>query len=575
MKKKILFLALASLMLISNHNEDLSLNASDKLTFKNEETINLVGHRFVKKDNKVDLSTATKNDSIISSPLMQQKINEDDTVSIRFVAGLNANMTENLIDYEEIGFNIEYYFNGKSFDYSSTINTIYKSITANNEVVDSEKVFGAKYDYFITYALLNIPTTAFNTNLKAQAYAIKNGETITSTTNKVNTVYGHNGILYNQIETTETFEFEDNKVCELIDNSENYEAISTASSNSLPQVQDLRNYPGEYAPSNKDFIRCVSAGDQMKLTVKSFGGKANLILRGATNNVTLDHENNKYIAYETQINQKLSITVNNKDVEIKDTAKFRGKVGKDETVDRGIVDGYNYSGRYLYCLWTDIDLGEIELNDGVNEILFTMKETGSNFGHFDSITLNYILDKQLTNVGDPIKVEAEDLTLNGTLSKTADRTDLWPDAHSSNDKYVQGIVENDTMTYTFKATQDGYVKYAIAGASNYCPLNHSSTPSMSYDMYLANVMNLKINGIVTELSSSLKFKGVTSEKEGGDRKVLTSYQEVTVACFAVNKDQEYSIEIKFNHKNDGVKYTHAYGGEAYGNYDYVTLQYAK
>lgn len=175
MKKKILFLALASLMLISNHNEDLSLNASDKLTFKNEETINLVGHRFVKKDNKVDLSTATINDSIISSPLMQQKINEDDTVSIRFVAGLNADMTENnLIDYEEIGFNVEYYYNGKSFDYSSTINTIYKSITANNEVVDSEKVFGAKYDYFITYALLNIPTTAFKTNLKAQAYAIKN-----------------------------------------------------------------------------------------------------------------------------------------------------------------------------------------------------------------------------------------------------------------------------------------------------------------------------------------------------------------------------------------------------------------
>ena len=154
MKKKILFLALASLMLISNHNEDSSLNASDKLTFKNEETINLVGHRFVKKDNKVDLSTATINDSIISSPLMQQKINEDDTVSIRFVAGLNADMTENnLIDYEEIGFNVEYYYNGKSFDYSSTINTIYKSITANNEVVDSKKVFGAKYDYFITYAL--------------------------------------------------------------------------------------------------------------------------------------------------------------------------------------------------------------------------------------------------------------------------------------------------------------------------------------------------------------------------------------------------------------------------------------
>ena len=573
MKKKILFLALASLMIISNHNEDLSLNASDKLTFKNEETINLVGHRFVKKDNKVDLSTATKNDSIISSPLMQQKINEDDTVSIRFVAGLNADMTENnLIDYEEIGFNVEYYFNGKSFDYSSTINTIYKSITANNEVVDSEKVFGAKYDYFITYALLNIPTTAFKTNLKAQAYAIKNGETITSTTNKANTVYGHNGILYNQIETTETFEFEDKKVCELIDNSDG-EKISTASSNSNPLVQDLRNYPGEYAPSNKDFVRCVNAKDQMKFSINSNGGKANLIFRGATNNTTPA----EFKAVETQINKNIEVSINGNLINISDNAKFRGKVGKDEAVDRGTVDGNNYSGRYLYCLWTDIDLGEIELNNGVNEILFTMKENGSKFGHFDSITLNYILDKQLTNVGDPIKVEAEDLTLNGKLHKTADRTDLWSDAHSSNNNYVQDVAENDTMTYTFKASQDGYVKYAIAGASNYYIGNSSnlSLPIKSFDMYLANVMNLKINGIVTELPSSLKFNGVTSEKEGGDRKVLTSYQEVTVACFAVNKDQEYSIEIKFNHKNDGVKYTHAYGMAAYGNYDYVTLQYAK
>ena len=573
MKKKILFLALASLMLISNHNEDLSSNASDKLTFKNEETINLVGHRFVKKDNKVDLSTATINDSIISSPLMQQKINEDDTVSIRFVAGLNADMTENnLIDYEEIGFNVEYYYNGKLFDYSSTINTIYKSITANNEVVDSEKVFGAKYDYFITYALLNIPTTAFKTNLKAQAYAIKNGETITSTTNKTNTVYGHNGILYNQINTTETFEFEDKKVCELIDNSENSDVLSTVGTYTgayKDLVKDLISYPGEYAPSNKDFVRCVNAKDQMKFSFNSNGGKANLIFRGATNNA----KPAEFKAVETQINKNIEVSINGKAINISDNAKFRGKEGIDEAVDKG----GSYAGRYLYCLWTDIDLGEIELNNGVNEILFTMKENGSNFGHFDSITLNYILDKQLTNVGDPIKVEAEDLTLNGKLHKTADNTEKWPDAHSSNDNYVQDIAENDNMTYTFKATQDGYVKYAIAGASNYYIGNSSnlSLPIKSFDMYLANVMNLKINGIVTELPSSLKFNGVTSEKEGGDRKVLTSYQEVTVACFAVNKDQEYSIEIKFNHKNDGVKYTHAYGMAAYGNYDYVTLQYAK
>ena len=373
-------------------------------------------------------------------------------------------------------------------------------------------------------------------------------------------------------------EFENKNYCELIDNSENHEVISTASSNSLPQVQDLRNYPGEYAPSNKDFIRCVSASDQMKLTVKSFGGKANLILRGATNNVTLDHENNKYIAYETQINQKLSISVNNKDVEIKDTAKFRGKVGKDETVDRGIVDGYNYSGRYLYCLWTEINLGEINLKNGTNEILITMNDKGGGFGHYDCLKLDYLPyktsgDKKFVNDGDLIKVEAEDLTLNGTLSRKADRTDLWPDAHSSNDKYVQGIVENDTMTYTFKATQDGYVKYSIAGASNYCPVNNSSTPSMSYDMYLVNVMKIFVNDSQIKLNENLKFNGVTSENGKGDRKVLTSYQLVEALMFKVEKNKDYSIQIQFVHSGDGENYKHAYDGEAYGNYDYVTLQY--
>ena len=142
-------------------------------------------------------------------------------------------------------------------------------------------------------------------------------------------------------------------------------------------VQDLRNYPGEYAPSNKDFVRCVNAKDQMKFSINSNGGKANLIFRGATNNATPD----KFNAVETQINKNIEVSINGNLINISDNAKFRGKVGKDEAVDRGIVGDKNYSGRYLYCLWTDIDLGEIELNNGVNEILFTMKENGYKFGY--------------------------------------------------------------------------------------------------------------------------------------------------------------------------------------------------
>ena len=207
-----------------------------------------------------------------------------------------------------------------------------------------------------------------------------------------------------------------------------------------------------------------------------------------------------------------------------------------------------------------------------------MNDKGGSFGHYDCLKLDYLPyktsgDKKFVNDGDLIKVEAEDLTLNGTLSKTADRTDLWPDAHSSNDKYVQGIVENDTMTYTFKATQDGYVKYSIAGASNYCPVNNSSTPSMSYDMYLVNVMKIFVNDSQIKLNENLKFNGVTSETGNGDRKVLTSYQLVEALMFKVEKNKDYSIQIQFVHSGDGENYKHAYDGAAYGNYDYVTLQY--
>ena len=376
-------------------------------------------------------------------------------------------------------------------------------------------------------------------------------------------------------------EFEDATQVELIDNTswDELGSVSSYKGAHSALVKDLVSYEGEYAPSGKDFVRCVQPEDQMKVKVSSFGGKANLILRGATNRV----DTSKYIATATKLSEVVDITINGMPVEIDSALEFRGKTGKDEAVDKGTIDGVNYSGRYLYCLWTDLNLGQVTLKNGYNEILITIKSGVSNPGHYDSLSLDYKpYKKEFVTDGDPIKVEAEDLSLissdiEGNHIKVAnDRTDLWPDAHSSNNKYVQDINEEDAMIYTFTASQDGYAQYSIAGASNYCPVKNTSTPTCSYDMFLVNVMQLKINDVSVMINGSLKFAGVQSSKEdgSGDRKVLTSYQEVTVVRFKVEKGKEYSITSTFTLSGDGKNYRHSYGGMAYGNYDYVLLQYA-
>lgn len=363
-------------------------------------------------------------------------------------------------------------------------------------------------------------------------------------------------------------EFEDDSKVELIDNSERDVLASAATYTGDHQglVRDLVTYPGEYAPSNGDFIRCVQPLDEFKIKFNSFGGKADLILRGSTNNVIPK----EFIAKETKLSSILDINVNGIDVVIPEDAAFRGKTGKDESVDKG----GDYLGRYLYCLWTEINLGTIDLKYGINEILITIK--GNNPGHYDALKLNYEPYKSaFVGDGEKIKVEAEDLTLTGELKATADNA-LWPEAKSSNGKYVQSIAELDTMTYSFVAEKDGLISFEIAGASNYCPQNNSSTPAKSFDMYLQNIMQVTFNDEEIKINESLKFNGVEAEDQvNGDRRVLTSYQEVVVTRYKVKKGQKYDIKMLFTQSGDGLKYKHAYGGNAYGNYDYITLQYGE
>lgn len=575
MKKiKTFLLTLTSLLLIGNltfnNEEKTNFIGKDDYQFDNEETFRLNNHRFLIKDQLIDLTSATVDSSKISTPKMQYKINDDETCTARFVSALGVESTS--IDYKEIGYNVKYYYQGKVFNYSAQISTVFRSVTAGEVVYNKDNISSIfnesnNYSYFVTYSLLNIPLEAFKTNIEVQPYVIDSNDNLfTSMNSKEESIYGNNVNVdrYKQ----DIIEFEDSSRVELIDNSE-FDTLSSAATytgSNQNLVRDLASYPGRYAPSGGDFIRCVQPGDQFKFNFFSDGGKADLILRGSTNNgLVKTTQDNRPLYKIGDVNlSSMEVELNGQKISIPQNVKFTGtQDGYQPALEKS-----GYEARYLYCLFEEVNLGEIELNQGQNEILITVHSSG----HFDALKINYKDTIQLQDT-EEIKIEAEDLTLKGGLKVTEDNA-LWPEAVSSNGKYVQSIVENDTMTYTFNSTHDGFAKFIISGSSNNCLVNHSSTPKYSKDMLLKYVMKVKVNGMPIQLFDYQRFQGTIPNTNAGDRRVLTNYQEVDLVSFAVENNKEYKIEITFTLSGDGLNYKHAYGGEAYGNYDYFLLKYS-
>ncbi len=184
----------------------------------------------------------------------------------------------------------------------------------------------------------------------------------------------------------------------------------------------------------------------------------------------------------------------------------------------------------------------------------------------------------LVNDGEAIKVEAEDLKLipistsNWSYIKSiADDVEKYPDCQSSSGSYVADIFNQDKMDYSFIAQKDGYVKYIIAGVSNAGPIERTPTPTETYDMYLNKFMKVNVNSESMLVDKSLKFDGFGTDSEFSQKRAIYyQYQEVELLTFPVEKGIEYTIDITFVSNSE---YIHSYNGKAFGNYDYIKLQY--
>ena len=172
-------------------------------------------------------------------------------------------------------------------------------------------------------------------------------------------------------------------------------------------------YSAPYEASGRGFVHNFEAWDNSSMTYTfnaPGGGKADLILRGATNIVNTGN----YSATALNVGTAVDIELNGVSINhlIKSTDNFVGKsAGTADPQNRNTTHaetGFSLNGRYLYLLWTDVTIKGVNLSVGKNTLKITAKN-GSENGHWDSVKFDITPYKN----GGSNAEEANKETING------------------------------------------------------------------------------------------------------------------------------------------------------------------
>lgn len=175
-------------------------------------------------------------------------------------------------------------------------------------------------------------------------------------------------------------------------------------------------YTAPYEASGKGFVHNFDKKSDGVVSSMTYtfnvpgGGKADLILRGATNIVNRDNYSATALNVGTAVNIELNgVSINNL---IKSTDNFVGKApGQADPQNRNTIDtetGFSLNGRYLYLLWTDVVIKGVNLSVGKNTLKISAKN-GLKSGHWDSVMFDVIPYKH----GGSSEGEANKETING------------------------------------------------------------------------------------------------------------------------------------------------------------------
>ncbi len=580
-------------------------------------------HKTAQIADSIDISGALT--SKVSKPYLDYAANEDGTFNARFISGFSVDNYDNnatTIPYLDMGFNINYRYGATTHDFSSTVDRVFKSVIINNKTYNKENMSslfndGNSYDYLLVKSLLNIPSDGLNTILNVSPFIVDSSNQLyTSSSSLSNSIYGD--LFDNNINSdTVKIEFEDftlggsafaaSKDTSVYKNTRHYLAKLGGKYAASPYGTEETSPLGKLINPTGDFVMGFDGNANSTMTYNyhsDYEGYADIIIRGASNK-----NKQNYSIEKLNLADAFKLAINDEDFSIPSSASFSGKidevaddtvniVGKDTDGD-GIDDAeLDLNGRYMMQLWQSVNIGKVHIAKGDNIFKFTAT-TPNYSGHYDYMELDFGKYNDKSIIDESIKLEAEDFTLtqsgdNKTISKTADANSYWPYAYSSpavatswdenglvtdnsrNGYYVGNVREGDKMAHSFVSSRDGYLKYSIAGSSNYVTKVSSSSqsvPSETGDMYLNKVMTIKVNGIPVTISQDAKFDGGKDSDRGrtdGDRSLFTNYILNSLMRLNVREGQTYNIEYTFIH---AANYKDAYGNEVCGNYDYVTLDY--
>ena len=579
-------------------------------------------HKTAQIGDSIDISGALT--SKVSKPYLDYVANEDGTFNARFISGFNVDNYDNnatTIPYLNMGFNINYKYSATTHDFSSTVDRVFKSVIINNKTYNKENMSslfndGNSYDYLLVKSLLNIPSDGLNTILNVSPFIVDSSNQLyTSSKSLSNSIYGD--LFDNNINSDNVkVEFEDftlggsafaaSKDTSVYKNTRHYLAKLGGKYAASPYGVEETSSLGKLINPTGDFVMGFDGNANSTMTYNyhsDYEGYADIIIRGASNK-----NKQNYSIEKLNLADAFKLAINDEDFSISSNASFLGQideaaddtvniVGKDTDGD-GVDDvELDLNGRYMMQLWQSVNIGKVHIVKGDNIFKFTAI-TPNYSGHYDYMELDFGKYNDKSIIDESIKLEAEDfaLTQSGdkTISKTADANSYWPYAYSSpavatktdenglvtdnsrDGYYVGNVREGDKMAHSFVSSKDGYLKYSIAGSSNYvlkASSSSQSVPSETGDMYLNKVMTVKINGIPVSISQSAKFDGGKDSDRGrtdGDRSLFTNYILNSLMRLNVREGQTYNIEYTFIHD---ANYKDAYGNEVCGNYDYVTLDY--
>ena len=176
MKKVISILAVSLFVgLISfnptNETKDHCFDESDDYALKEEKTIKF--NKRMSKNPNVAFDGAIEDGAMVSNAKAQILDNGNNTYNIRFVSAVVWSDTSTL--YSRIGFDVNYYYNNEWFSYSRDVSTLYTTLVAGsktyNESNMSEFDNTSNYKYFVTYTLVNVPSSALDTHFEVRPYA--------------------------------------------------------------------------------------------------------------------------------------------------------------------------------------------------------------------------------------------------------------------------------------------------------------------------------------------------------------------------------------------------------------------